>query len=130
GGRLGRVLADARFLLGDDGEQPVERLLGYVAFDGAVLGIDRAEAGCLGGECVVLLGDADLVGGLLDDGHELVADLIAAGLVQVLGGRVVAAGQDRLGVGHGHLLHGIEQQFLGLGHGGFGGLVHAVFQGL
>src|SRR5690606_30602686 len=64
GGSLGRVLADARFLLGDDGEQPVERLFGDVAFDRAVLGVNCTEAGGLGGNGVVLLGDADLVSGL------------------------------------------------------------------
>ena len=82
----------------------------------------------MAGEAVVLLGQADLVGGLLDDGQELGADLFAAGLVQVLGGGVLRAAEDALGVLYGHLLHRIHQQRLGLRYGGFGGFVHARFQ--
>ncbi|MNP38415.1 hypothetical protein D3C76_1319260 [compost metagenome] len=82
----------------------------------------------MSGERVVLLGQANLVGGLLDDGQEFGADLFAAGLVQVLGGRVVAAAEDALGIFHGHFLHGIDEDWLGLGHGGFRRFVHAGFQ--
>ncbi|MNV15757.1 hypothetical protein D3C71_1064910 [compost metagenome] len=45
-----------------------------------------------------------------------------------MGGRVVAAAEDALGVFHGHFLHGIDEDWLGLGHGGFRRLVHAGFQ--
>src|SRR5690606_17138989 len=130
GCRLCRVLTDACFLLGDYCEQAVQRLLGDVAFDGAVFRIDRAEPRSLGRDGVVLLGDADLIGGLLDDRHKALADLITAGLIQVLGCRIIATGEDAFGIGYGHLLHRVQQQLLGLRHGGFGGLIHAVFQGL
>ncbi|MNS71156.1 hypothetical protein D3C72_1045130 [compost metagenome] len=75
-----------------------------------------------------MLGQADLVGGLLDDGQEFGADLFAAGFAQVLGGRVVATAEDALGVFHGHFLHCIHEDRLGLGHGGFRRFVHAGFQ--
>ncbi|MNM59521.1 hypothetical protein D3C81_707760 [compost metagenome] len=65
---------------------------------------------------------------MLDDGQEPGADLFAAGLVQVLGGRVIAAAEDALGIFHGHFLNGIDQDRLGLGHGGFRRFVHAGFQ--
>ncbi|MNN15130.1 hypothetical protein D3C81_1282260 [compost metagenome] len=45
-----------------------------------------------------------------------------------MGGRVVAAAEDALGIFHGHFLHGIDEDWLGLGHGGFGRFVHAGFQ--
>ncbi|MNP14568.1 hypothetical protein D3C76_1069000 [compost metagenome] len=54
--------------------------------------------------------------------------MLAAGLVQVLGGGIVRAGEDALGVLHGHLLHRIHQQGLGLRDGGLGRLVHGRFE--
>ena len=128
GRRTSRVLADARLLLSDHREQAIQRLLSHIVLDIRAFRVDHPEARGLAGEAVVLLGQTDLVGGLLDDGQELGADLFAAGLVQVLGGGVLRAAGDALGVLHGHLLHRVHQQRLGLRHGGFGGFVHARFK--
>ncbi|MNE09497.1 hypothetical protein D3C80_1021710 [compost metagenome] len=54
--------------------------------------------------------------------------MLAAGLVQVLGGRLITAAENTLGIFDAHFLHGIDQQCLGLWHGCLGGLVHAGFQ--
>ena len=128
GRRRRRVLANGFFLFADHLEQAIQRLLGDVVFDVGVFRIHYAHGRRLSGERVVLLGQANLVGGLLDDGQEFGADLFATGLVQLLGGRIVAAAEDALGVFHGHFLHGIDQDWLGLGHGAFRRLVHAGFQ--
>ncbi len=103
-------------------------MFGHVAFDVGVFAVDHAQCSGLTREAVVFLGDADFVGGLFDDGQEFGADLVAAGLAQVLGGGVIAAAENRLGVRHAHFLHGIDQQRLGLRHRCLGRLVHAGLQ--
>ena len=82
----------------------------------------------MAGEGVVLFGQADLIGCMLDDWQELEANLLAAGFAQVLGRRILAAAENAFGIVNAHLLHGIDQQRLGLRYRSFSRFVHAGFQ--
>lgn len=103
-------------------------MLGHVAFEIGAFAVQRAKCRCLARKCVVLLRQADLIRSLFDDRQEFGANLLAAGAVQVLGGRILAAAQNGFGVGHAHLFHCIYQQRLRLRNGRFCRLVHAGFQ--
>ena len=89
-----------------------------------MLGLDQAERGGGTREFAVALRHADPVGGGLHDRQEAVVERLVAGAAEVLGGRRIAAGEDRLGVLHAHLLHRVDEQPARLGHRGLGGAVH------
>ena len=102
--------ADRLFFLGDHQVEAVESLLRDVVVELCVIRfLDEAELGGLAGELVVLLGQLHLLHGLLDDGAELLGQRTGGGAAEVLRRRIVAAGEDALGVLHRHLLDRIDQ---------------------
>ncbi len=85
---------------------------------------DRGGGAGLGHELFVAGGDVGFFRGGFDDEGHFFLDAAFAGLLEILGGRVIRTFEETLGVLEGHGLDGVEEDAGRLQHGGLGGAVH------
>src|ERR1700731_4319000 len=127
GGLSGRVGADIDFFLSNLVEEPIEGLADDILVEIELVG-DGVAAGSGLDDVIVLLDYADALQRAVDDRSERSRQIGGTGLLEVFGGRGVAASEDIAGVPKRHFLEGIEKNLFGLRGGALGGAVHADFK--
>ena len=127
GGLGGTVGADIDLLLSNLVEEAVEGFADDILVEIELVG-DSVAAGSGLDDVIVLLDYADALQRAVDDRSERGREIGGTGLLEVFGGRGVAASEDAAGVAKRHFLEGIEKNLFGLRRGAFGGAIHADFE--